>query len=290
MAAGDPITDLSDLVNLATGGGGGAPEQINFFKRPAQGGTGAATPVAGRFISLWKYDGSPSGATSNPTTAVVVTNATAGAFKQTTPASGARKRLLSIVAAGLTTGVLVIYDRLVQHGGMSGTATGAQTTNLTSSTTPALTRHTSGVGVELWLEIYTAIGGTARTVTASYTNTTPTAGQTTQATTWGGTAFAEVDRLVALPIASGDTGVTSVQSVTNSATTGTAGNFGITLAYPLVELRQPLIGSGVMWNGILTAGGPIDLGVTSDACIALGWIPTLAAIPDIFGQAFFIEK
>ena len=33
MAAGDPILDLSDVILLATGGGGGTPEQVNFTKK-----------------------------------------------------------------------------------------------------------------------------------------------------------------------------------------------------------------------------------------------------------------
>ncbi len=291
MAVGDPVSNLDDLVSLSTGGSGGAPEQINFFKKASIGGSAAVATVAGRMTSLWRYDGSPAGATTTPTTAVVCTNATAGSFKQTTPAASARKRLLSLVGISTNLGSIVLYDRLVMHGGMSGTSlTAPQVTNLTSSTTPALTRHTSGIGVELWLEIYSAIGGTARTVTASYTNTTPTSGKTTQATTWGSAGFQEQDRIIPLPLAAGDIGVTSCQGVTNSATTGTAGDFGITLAYPLLTLRLPVVGSGFMWSGILTAGGPIDLGVNSDASLALAWYPNGITTPEIFGQAFFIEK
>jgi len=288
MAAGDPITDLSDLIFLATGGGSGSPEQINWIKHPFVSGAAPGTLVAGRIVSLWMYDGAPSGASNTaPTTSTVTTNATDGALKQATSASGAKKRLLSFAAVGLNAGSIILYDRLVHTGGLSGTATGAQTTNLPTST---LTRRTSGVGVELWLEIYTQIGATGTTVTSSYTNTTPTSGRTTQSTTWGGTGFREAQRVIPLPLAVGDKGVTAVASVTNTATTGTAGAFGVTLAYPLVVLPLPTPGAGRLWSGIMTAGGPLDLGATSDACLAMAWHPNTTTAPNLFGQAFFLEK
>ncbi len=80
----------------------------------------------------------------------------------------------------------------------------------------------------------TQIGTTATTVTTSYTNQAGTAGQASQATVFGGTAFREVNRAIILPLAQGDTGVRAVASVTVLATTGTAGNFGVTLYKPLM--------------------------------------------------------
>jgi len=289
MAAGDPITDLSDLIFLATGGGGGSPELVNWHKHPFVGGAAPGTLVAGRLTSLWMYDGAPSGASNAapPTTSAVTTNATDGAFKQATSAASTKKRLLSFSAVGLVAGSLILYDRLVHQGGLSGVTTGAQTTNLPTS---ALTRQTTGVGVELWLEIYTLIGVTGTTVTASYTNTVPTSGRTTKATSWGNTGFREAQRVIPLPLAIGDNGVTAVASVTNAATTGTAGAFGVTLAYPLVVLPLPVPGAGRLWSGIMTAGGPLSLGATSDACLAMAWFPNTATAPQLFGQAFFVEK
>jgi hypothetical protein len=289
LAAGDPIVSLSDLINLATGGGSGSPEQINFFKTHLRAGAAPGTLVAGRLTDLWEYDGSPSGAsTTAPTTSAVVTNATNGAWKQATSASGAKKRLVSVTAVSLVAGSLIIYDRLVQHGGFSGTTTGAQTTNI--GTWPALTRFTSGIGVELYAEIYTAVGSPGTTVTSVYTNTTPTGSRTTQSTTFGGTGFLEAQRLIPLPLQIGDKGVTLVTSGTIAASTLTAGNWGLTLLYPLVVLPLPLLGAGRMWSGIMQAGGPLNLGATADSCIAMMWHPSTTTAPQIFGQAFFLEK
>lgn len=218
----------------------------------------------------------------------MVTNATSGAWKQTTSASGAKKRLVSVSAVSLVAGSLIVYDRLVQHGGMSGTVATVQTTNI--GTWPALTRFTSGIGVELYAEIYTAVGSTGTTITATYTNTTPTGSRVTPVTTFGGTGFLEAQRLIPLPLQIGDKGVTLVTDADLGASTLTAGNFGLTLLYPLIVLPLPLLGAGRMWSGVMQAGGPLNLGATADSCIAMMWHPNTTTAPQIFGQAFFLEK
>lgn len=292
MAAGDPILDVSDLVNLATGGSSGAPEQVNFYKSGLMAGAALTSlPIIGRLNSMWLWDGAPGAATAVPTTAVVMTNADAGALKQTTAAASAKKRLLGMTACGLVAGTIVLYDRLVQHGGLSGTVTTADiATNLSGGTTPALTRQTTGVGVEAWAEIYTSIGSTATTWKIKYTNTTPTAAQVSQLITFGGTNALEKSRLLPVALASGDKGVTSIQGSTLTASTLTAGNFGHTLAFPLVSLPLPLPGVGAMFSSFLLPGGPINLGATSDACLAFAWFPNTTTAPQIFGSCYFVEK
>lgn len=291
MAAGDPLSNLSDMINLATGGSSGAPEQVNFCKKAHIGGAAASTAVAtisGRITSLWMYDGAPSGAsTTAPTTAAVPTNATSGALKQTTSAASTKKRLISIVAVSLVTGSIIVYDRVGHQGGLDGTVTTAQTTNLPTS---ALTRRTSGVGVEAWAEIYTQIGATGTTATISYTNQAGTSSQTSPAFTFGGTGFREAQRILPLPLASGDYGVRAVANCDLVASTATAGAFGITLAYPIAILPLSVVGVGRLWSATRNTGGPVDLGATSDACIAMALHPNGTTIPEIFGQAFFLEK
>lgn len=195
------------------------------------------TTVAGRAYHTWLSAGVPAAGTA-PTTAAVPTRATTGALGQINP-TGTR-RIINIVAGwGISGGLLTICDRLSHQGGLSGIVTTAQTTNLPTS---ALTRKTSGEGVMLGLDIYTAIGATGTTVTCSYTNTTPTAGNTTPAATFGGTGFNGLGRRILMPLAVGDTGVTAVASVTVLATTGTAGAFGVTLFYPHVSVPMDMVG------------------------------------------------
>jgi hypothetical protein len=124
----------------------------------------------------------------------------------------------------------VIIDRLSEQGGLDGTVTTPQATNLP---TAALTRYTSGEGVCAGLEIRTSIGTGGSTVAASYTNTTPAAGRTTEAVSFGVANRNGGGTFVPLPLQGGDTGVKSVETVTLSGSTGTAGNFGLVLYMPL---------------------------------------------------------
>jgi hypothetical protein len=176
----------------------------------------------------------PSGQVA-PTTAVVPTRNGAGFLGQENSTSG------NLFVTGLkheptVQSTIIIADRLSHQGGLSGTTTGAQTTNLP---TAALTRYTDGVGVMLGITIYTAVGATATTITASYTNQAGTSGQTTPLTVFGGTGFNAANRMCLLPLASGDTGVRAVASVTITASTLTAGNFGVTLFKPLAAFYLP---------------------------------------------------
>lgn len=282
------ILDLSDFVNLASGGGAGAPEAVWMHKDARQAGAAAAATVAGRVSSLWQYNGSPAGGSNTaPTTSAVCTNATDGALKQTAPGGGRTKYCTGYSCGGaLAVGSLIVYDRLVHQGGLSGTVTTAQTTNLPTS---ALTRYTTGAGVQIWLEIYTAIGATGTTVSASYTDQGGTTGNTTQATDFGGTGFNEKNRIVRLPLATSDTGARAVASVTVLATTGTAGAFGVVLARPLFVIPLPFVGVGANASFLTDPSGPIDM--NSDACIAFAWLANTTTAPQIAPTGlFFVEK
>lgn len=300
MAAGDPLTSVSDLIAMATAS---TSETVIFSKKMNLAGGGATTAfgfganAVRQLLSLWRQDGQPAGATAIPSTAAVCTNATTGALRQATPASGARKYILNaFLAAGVNAAcTAVFYDRLSHQGGLSGTATGAQTTNLP---TAALTRRTTGVGVEPWIEVYSSVGNTTATISASYTNDAGTTGQTTGAllnfVTGSGIA-AVAERLVPLPLQLGSTdkGCRAVASVTLSASTGTAGNFGVTLAFPLFLFSIPLNGVGPNVNMVRAIGAPLSLGVDSDSCLSIGWFVSAVAATtnfELFGMLAMGEK
>jgi hypothetical protein len=207
---------------------------------------GSATVVAGRSYDLWRAM-LPQGAV--PSTAVVPDNTTLGALGQQNGGSGN----LAILASrwnNLNPGLIVVCDRLSHQGGLSGTTTGAQTTNLP---TAALTRYTNGEGVMIGLTVYTAIGSTGTTVTVSYTNQAGSSGQTSLAVVMGGTGFNAANRMIQIPLAGADYGVRSVESVTLAGTTGTAGNFGVTLFKPLLMIGAES-SSGMASNGFVTGG------------------------------------
>jgi hypothetical protein len=222
----------------------------------------STTTVAGRTYSSW-LTAPFAGAT--PTTAAAPTSATTGAIPGVQDPTGVM-RLVQAEVSMSNSGMLILADRLSHQGGLSGTVLSAQTTNLP---TAALTRYTSGVGVFAALEIYSQVGTTGTTVTASYTNTTPTSGRTTVATPFGGTGFREASRLIILPLQEGDVGVTSVESVTIVVSTQTIGNFGVTLFKPLVMLPVMVQGQQFVFDPLLNLAGNLPE-IAGDAC--LQWI------------------
>lgn len=191
------------------------------------------TLVAAQLYSGW-LTAPFAGAT--PSTAAACTNTTAGSLFQ--PCDfGSFTDTLHIVEMVLKSPQLnaaisvTLCDRLSHQGGLSGSTATLQNTNLP---TAALTRYTNGEGVMAALEIYTQVGTGTTNPTVSYTNTTPTAGRTSKTMgTFGNTGNREAGRFFIIPLQDGDTGVTSVESVTLGGSTATAGNFGVTLFKPL---------------------------------------------------------
>lgn len=274
------LTDLSDLINRASGGNAGTPQNVFFFKAARVAGAAATAPIAGRPASLWTYDGHPAGG-STPGAVAAPDNTTAGALPFTSAGGGRASWLTQAWATGLVGGTIVLYDRLLHIGGLSGTVTTAQTVGGT------LTRNTGGAGNMVMAEIYTIIGTTGTTITMSYTNQSGTSGRTSTAVAIGATGFREVTRAIVLPLQSGDTGVQAVASATVLATTGTAGNFGITVFKPLAYLAIGAPGAPG-WRDFIT-GLPGIPAIDSGACLSLLWFPATTTAPEIFGGYSIVE-
>lgn len=234
---------------------------------------GAATTIPA-FISTWS---SRALGGSTPSTAAACDRTTSGALGQQ---NGGASQLFvcsaEIASIHLSSplvepgGCLVLADRLSHQGGLAGNTTSTQTTNLP---TAALTRYTSGAGVWAAIEIYTILGSTIANVTVSYTNQAGTAGQIATATLGtSGTPYATFAQrqMALLSLASGDTGIRSVESVTLSASTGSAGNFGITLFKPLLFLPMGIVDQFQydVLRGTLGGGIPEIL---DDACLYWLW-------------------
>lgn len=273
------ITDLSDLVNRATGGNSGTPETICFFRDGRVDAAAAVANIAGRHTSLWQYEGSPSGGAA-PGAVAVPTNATAGAMKQTDAGGARTKWLTGFYAAANTTGTLILYDRLLHVGGFNGTTLTDQAVGGT------LTRYTGAesAGNQIWVEIYTIIGTTARTITADYTDQGGNSG-TTIATAIGGTGLREAQRIIPLPLADDDYGVRGVTDCILSASTGTAGNFGISIVRPLAYLPIPVVGVGVYLDILRQA--PVE--IKAGACLSLAILANAVTVPFVTGSLSFVE-
>lgn len=279
------ITDLSDLINLQTGGNNGNPENIFFHKVPRVGGVAVTTPIAGRGTSMWTYDGMPASG-SIPSSAEIPTLATSGSIPFTPPGGGRSKWLISAGVAPSASGVYLLYDRLFHIGGLNGTSTAAQTIQ-GSPASPALTRNVSGSGNMAFYEIYTIIGTVSTTLTMTYTNQGGT-GSRTSTMNIGATGFREVTRMQRIPLAAGDTGIQSIQQIQLSASTTTTGSFGITIAQPIAWL--PVGAAGTMGWRDYTTGLPGIPEIDPNACISLMYIPSTATATELFGCIATVEK
>jgi hypothetical protein len=226
------------------------------------------TTIAGRLYDMWRTS-APQGAV--PTAAAVPTNTTLGALGQLNPSSGQ----LTIVGArwsALNPGVYLICDRVSHTGGLVGNVNTVQnsTSNPTNLPTAALTRSTDGVGVMAAVTIYTQIGTTSSTVTATYTNQAGTGSRVSPTVVIGNTGFREANRAILLPLQEGDTGVRSVQSIqlTGASGTGTAGVIGITLFKPLyavlVDAASGVLSAGGLLTGNTGGGAPA---IPDGACL-----------------------
>lgn len=279
------LTDLSDLINRQTGGNSGAPEAVFFHKVPRIAGTAATAPIAGRGLSLWTYDGMPGGG-AVPTTAAIPVRTTAGAMPFTAPGGSREKLTISAGLVPLIAGTYQLYDRLFHIGNLSGISTTDQTIQ-GSTPTPALTRNTGGAGNFAFYEIYTAVGTTSATLTMTYTDQDGNTGQTSTINI-GATGFREETRAQRIPLAAGDSGIRAIASVQLTASTGTAGNFGITIAQPLAVV--PVGAAGVMGWRDYTTGLPGIPMIDPNACLSLLFIPGAATATELFGALGFVEK
>jgi hypothetical protein len=208
---------------------------LNASKRYSIYKASMTSKAAGEFQSLMLAAGSP-GAGSTPATGAgaIPTNATAGSIPIVNPSGSNKEYLARLGFAGSVAGSIILYDRLWHNSGLSGTSTSAQT-----FTQPVLTRYTDGLGVEAFVEIYTALGSTASTFTISYTNSDGTAGRSG---TYTKPATAPVaGQMYPISLAAGDKGIRSIQSVQLSASTGTTGNFGLVLVRRFAEIGIPVV-------------------------------------------------
>ena len=216
--------------------------------------------------ALWTVAGMP-GAGVAPATKEAPTRATTGAIHFPTPTNNSFLLRFGMDMDQPNQGLMLV-DVLSWSAGLSGTVSTEQTTNLP---TTALTRYTNGENVWLGLICWTATGSTAVNVTAKYTNQAGTANRnTTSVNFWGGGLGAVSGAPTAvqvqwLPLQSGDYGVRSVESVTLSASTLTAGNFGVMLCKPLAYQNQITLRSQQELDQILQTSALPE--IIDDACL-----------------------
>lgn len=279
------LTDLSDLINRQTGGNNGTPENIFYHKVPRVSGVAATVTIAGRGCSLWTYDGYPAGGTA-PGAAAIPTRTTQGAIPFTAAGGTREKWLISTGIVPQSPGVFLLYDRLFHISGLSGVSTLDQTIQ-GATPTPALTRNTGGVGNFAFYEIYTLLGTNPTTLTMTYTDQDGNTGITSTINI-GAAGFREVTRAQRIPLAAGDSGIRAIEKVKLTATTGTAGDFGITIGQPLAWI--PVGAAGVGGWRDYTTGLPGIPKIDNNACLALFFIPSTTTASEVWGTMSFVEK
>jgi hypothetical protein len=126
---------------------------------------------------------------------------------------------------------LMVFDRLVDYGGLSASAAGAQSLGVVAM--PA--RGNNGVGAMLYVEpITTAASSVATTMTASYTNPAGIPGRTATAILVSG--WATATRVYQFTLQGNDNGVKSVESWTVGSASPNPGNIGLCIARPVFNI------------------------------------------------------
>jgi len=205
-----------------------------------------ASQTANSYCSLWRATGQP-GQGAIPTVVATCNNTTVGTigFNQQMSPSTSYGAYLEI-ATGNAAMTMELHDRLANMGGLNGTLTTAQSVNLDLNTLLATNNIDTRKGdanysdVQWWLEWYTATGGTAVTATIAVTYNDGTTGNLSVlslAATRPASHMIPLNSLI--PSAQSGKFIRGIVSVTLSATTGTAGNFGVTVTRPRMTLSSP---------------------------------------------------
>ena len=203
--------------------------------------------TAGAFHSLWRATGQP-GQGAIPTSAAVCNNTLLGSIQfaqQTAPATSYLGILEGMCTNSGTT--LEIHDRLMHMGGLNGTLLTAQTVNVDVNANLATDNLDARKGdanysdIQWWLEWYTDTGATASNATVNVTYNDGTSGNLTVQAVGGTVRASRMFPLNALiPAAAAGKYIRDVNDVTLSASTGTAGNFGVTATRYRAALYQPV--------------------------------------------------
>lgn len=203
--------------------------------------------AAGTYVSLWRATGQP-GQGAIPAAVAACNNTTLGGMNFTQQVNPAKSYGAYMEVATSNSAMTVeIHDRLAHMGGLVGNVTTAQTVNVDLNTLGGTNNISNRIGdtnysdVQWWLEWYTATGTTAVTATVAVTYNDGTTGNLTGASlaaTRPASFMLSLNALV--PAASSGKYIRAVNTVTLSATTGTAGSFGVTASRPRMTLGSPI--------------------------------------------------
>lgn len=262
-------TSFDDLLNETTVNGKVLPSE--FFK------VGSAAEGAGFPHSLWKVGAYPAAGANGASTPGTAHTSSDGGLTKWANQSPDQKHLLTFAAVATTACTLVLYDRLVSVN-FSFNSTGDKTIN--STTLPRYT-GTDSVGIQAWVEVTTITASAAVMSMSSYTD------QDGNGTSAGGSitfpaAATNVDSFVGpFPLAAGDTGLRSVETINVGTSGGGSAAGNLVLLKPLAYLPISANRGSVM--DLLTMIPAIPR-IYDGATLALYYVPTTATATNFWGS------
>ena len=205
-----------------------------------------ANAAAGQYHSLWRATGQP-GQGAIPAAAANCNQSTTGCLtfnQQTAPATSYLAYLEAASSNSAMT--LEVHDRLRHMGGLNGTLTTAQTVGLdfngvTADNMAERIGDANYSDIQWWLEWYADTGPTVTTAGVAVTYSDGTTGNLTGvslAATRRASFMQSLNGLI--PAAAAGKFIRAVNTVTLSATTGAAGNFGVTATRLRGTLFMPI--------------------------------------------------
>jgi hypothetical protein len=216
-----------------------ATQNVTFRK------TSVGTPGANaQDMSLWGTGAVPAAGTwavGNTTTGVLFDNTYTGAPAINTFGAGATGYIARAKYRNSQESNLVLYDRLWGAGAISLITTATTTFSGQPSYTGRLPGGNDYGNIEIMLEMTTAASvGTGPTVVIGYTNEAGVSGRTTPSVAATVSLVNYVGRIIRFSLQAGDKGVQSVDSISVTAGTLTAGAANVIVARKLAtfELRQ----------------------------------------------------
>jgi hypothetical protein len=228
-----------------------------------------ASQAAGTLSSLWRAIGTP-GQGAIPAAAAICTKALTGAIgftNQTAPANSYIAWLWAVCSNNTQT--LEVHDRIAHMGGLNLTLLTAQTVGLDVQTLGVPSDRIGSAGfddLQWWYEVYTAGGATASNATFNVTFDDASTGTLSTLAVGGSVAASRIFSLDALKTGAQQARkIRGVNSMTLSASTGTAGSVGVTVTRPRMVLPMPLANFSNVADWAAT--GLPD--VPNDACLAL---------------------
>lgn len=208
-----------------------------------------ANQTANALCSMWRSAGQPGQGAIPGTTPAVPTKATLGAIDFTNQISPITSYVLwALIYSGNSGGSIEFHDRVAHMGGLVLNVTTAQNITGLDLDTVGLSAERRGASdysdLQWFLEVYTDGGATASNATINVTFTDDTSVNLSVIAVGGTLRAGRMLPLTPLiPTGSQGKKIKRINSVTLSASTGTAGNFGFTCTRQRTGIPMGLAGT-----------------------------------------------